>query len=74
LLCTPDIAGVIARETILYAQKFLENMPNLKLKSGTHRWAGIENYIISKYSQYQPLELQRVFPSECNLQDRVKLL
>jgi hypothetical protein len=27
-----------ARETNWYAQKFLENTPNLKLKSRTHRW------------------------------------
>jgi hypothetical protein len=38
LFCTPDIAEVIARETNRSAQKFLENMPNLKLKSRTHGW------------------------------------
>jgi hypothetical protein len=43
---TPDIVKVIARETNRYAQKFLEDTPNLKLKSTTHRWAGIENNII----------------------------
>jgi hypothetical protein len=29
---------VTAREGNRYAQKFLENMPNLKLKSRTHHW------------------------------------
>jgi hypothetical protein len=38
LFCTADIAEVIARETNQYAQKFLENTPNLKPKSRTHRW------------------------------------
>jgi hypothetical protein len=38
LFCTPDIAEVIARETNRYAQKFLENTPNLKLKSRTQCW------------------------------------
>jgi hypothetical protein len=52
----PDIAEVIARETNWYAQKFLENTPNLKLKFKTHCWAGIETYIIMKYPQYMPLE------------------
>jgi hypothetical protein len=46
LYCAPDIFEVIARETNQNAQTFLENTPNLKLKRGTHRWAGIENYII----------------------------
>jgi hypothetical protein len=56
-----DIVEVMARETNRYAQKFLENMPNLKLKSMTNHWAGTENYIIIKYSQYMPLELQQCF-------------
>jgi hypothetical protein len=38
LFCTTDIAEVIARETNRYAQKLLENAPNLKLKSKTHHW------------------------------------
>jgi hypothetical protein len=38
LYCTPDIADVITRETNWYVQKFFENMPNIKLKSRTHRW------------------------------------
>jgi hypothetical protein len=33
LFCTPEIAEVIARETKRYAQKLLENTPNLKLRS-----------------------------------------
>jgi hypothetical protein len=37
LFCTPEIVEVIARETNPYAQTFLENTPNLKLKSRTHR-------------------------------------
>jgi hypothetical protein len=49
LVVTPDIAEVISRETNRYAEKFLENTPNLKLKSGTHHWADIENCIIIKY-------------------------
>jgi hypothetical protein len=57
LFYTPDIREVIARETNQYAQKFLENMPNIKLKSRTHHWTGLENYIIIKYSQYPSLEL-----------------
>jgi hypothetical protein len=36
-------------------------MPNLKVKSRTHYWADIENYIIKKCSQYLPLELQQCF-------------
>jgi hypothetical protein len=35
-LCIADIAEVMARETNCYAQKFLENMPNVKPKSRTH--------------------------------------
>jgi hypothetical protein len=38
LFCTPAFEEVIARETNLYAQKFVENTPNLKLKSRTHHW------------------------------------
>jgi hypothetical protein len=38
LFYTPDIVGVVATETNRYAQKFLENTCNLKLKSRTHRW------------------------------------
>jgi hypothetical protein len=38
LFCTPDIVEVIAREADRYAQTFLENMSDLKLKSRTHRW------------------------------------
>jgi hypothetical protein len=38
LFRTPDIAEVIARVTNRYAQKFLENTPNLKLKFRTHHW------------------------------------
>jgi hypothetical protein len=38
LCCRPEIAGVAARETNLYAQKFLENTPNLKGRSRTHHW------------------------------------
>jgi hypothetical protein len=33
LFCTSEIAEVIAKETNRYANKFLENMPNLKLRS-----------------------------------------
>jgi hypothetical protein len=36
LFSTPNIAEITARETNRYAQTFLENMPNLKLKSRTH--------------------------------------
>jgi hypothetical protein len=57
----PGIAKVMARETNRYAKKFLENMPNLELKSRTHHWAGIENYTIIKYSWYLLLELQQCF-------------
>lgn len=38
LFCIPDIAEVITREKNRYAQKFLENTANLKLKSRTHCW------------------------------------
>jgi hypothetical protein len=34
--CTPEIVEVIARETNWYVQKFIENMPNLKLRSRAH--------------------------------------
>jgi hypothetical protein len=61
LFCTPDIVEVIAKETNHCAQQFLENMPNIKLKSVTHRWTCIENYIIIKYSEYLLLELQQCF-------------
>jgi hypothetical protein len=36
LFCTPDIVEVMARGTKWYAQNFLENTPNLKLKSRTN--------------------------------------
>jgi hypothetical protein len=36
LLHAPEIVEVIARETNRYAQNFLENRPNLKLRSMTH--------------------------------------
>jgi hypothetical protein len=48
LFCTPDIAEVIARVTNRYAQKFLENTPNLKLKSRTHRWKEMNRIEIMK--------------------------
>jgi hypothetical protein len=38
LFYTPEIAEVIAKEGNWYAKTFLENMPNLKLKSRTHHW------------------------------------
>jgi hypothetical protein len=38
LLCTAEIAEVIPRETDRYDKKYLENMPNLKLRSRTHDW------------------------------------
>jgi hypothetical protein len=40
---------------------FLEKAPDLKIKSRSHCLAGIENYIIMKYSQYLPHELQQCF-------------
>jgi hypothetical protein len=36
LFCTPDIGEVMAGETNRYTQTFLENTPNLKLKSRIH--------------------------------------
>lgn len=36
--CTPGIVEAIARETNGYAQKFLENTPNIKLRSRAHHW------------------------------------
>jgi hypothetical protein len=41
LFCTPEIVEVIARETNQHAQKFLENTPNLNLRSRTHHWKEI---------------------------------
>jgi hypothetical protein len=38
LLCTPENAEVIARETNQYANIFFENTPNLKLRSRIHHW------------------------------------
>jgi hypothetical protein len=38
LFRTPESAEVIARETNQYARKFLENTPNLKLRSRTDHW------------------------------------
>jgi hypothetical protein len=38
LFCRPETVEVIATETNRYAQKFLENKPNLKLRSRTHHW------------------------------------
>jgi hypothetical protein len=38
LFCMPEIADIIARERNQYARIFLENMPNLKLRSRTHHW------------------------------------
>jgi hypothetical protein len=61
LFCMPDNVEVIARETNQYTQNFLENAPNLKLKSRTYRWIGIENYIIIKYSRYLPFQMQQHF-------------
>jgi hypothetical protein len=48
MFCTPDIAEVIARETNPYAQTFLENTPNLKLKCRTHRWKEMNRTEIMK--------------------------
>jgi hypothetical protein len=36
LFITPELADVISRETNWYAQQFLENMPNLKIRSRVH--------------------------------------
>jgi hypothetical protein len=38
LFYTPEIAEVTARETNRYAQHFLGNIPNLKLRTKTHQW------------------------------------
>jgi hypothetical protein len=38
LFITPELADVISRETNWYAQQFLENMPNLKIRSRVHHW------------------------------------
>jgi hypothetical protein len=52
LFWTPDIAEIIARETNQYAQKFLENMPNLKLKSRTHLWKEANRIEIMKLPEF----------------------
>jgi hypothetical protein len=38
LFCTSEIMELIARKSNRYAQKFLENTPNLKSRSSTHHW------------------------------------
>jgi hypothetical protein len=38
LFCTLGVAEVIAREKYQHTKQFLENMPNQKLRSRTHRW------------------------------------
>nr|CAD7575868.1 unnamed protein product [Timema californicum] len=38
LFITPEIAEMISTESNRYAQQFLENSPNLKLKSRIHQW------------------------------------
>jgi hypothetical protein len=48
LFCTPDIAEVIIREANRHAQKFLENLPNLKLKSTTQYWKEMNTIEIIK--------------------------
>jgi hypothetical protein len=53
LFCTPL---VIARKTNWNAQKFLENMPNLNLKSKTHRWKAINTTEIMKLLAFFLLE------------------
>jgi hypothetical protein len=46
LFCTSNLVQVIATETNWYAQKFLENTPNLKLRSSTHHWKKNKNEIM----------------------------
>jgi hypothetical protein len=38
LLITPELAEPISRETNWYAQQFLENTPNLKIRLTIHHW------------------------------------
>jgi hypothetical protein len=71
LFCTPAIAEVIAREANRYAQKFLENMPNLKLKSRTHRLKETKRIEIMKLLAFfllqglhQKLENELFLPEE----------
>jgi hypothetical protein len=39
LLITPELAELISRETNWYAQQFLENIPNLKIRPTVHHWS-----------------------------------
>jgi hypothetical protein len=48
LFCTPEIVEVIARETNWHVQKFLENTPNMKLRSRAHQWKEIHRNEIMK--------------------------
>jgi hypothetical protein len=38
LFITPTLAELISRETSQYAEQFLEDMPNLKIRSRVHHW------------------------------------
>jgi hypothetical protein len=57
LFCTPEIVEVIARETNWYAQKFLENTPNLKLRSRTHHWKEMNRSEIMMVFQMNALDI-----------------
>jgi hypothetical protein len=56
LFHTPDIVEVIARETNWNAQKFLQNTPNLNLKSRTRRWKAANRTEIIKLLAFFQLQ------------------
>jgi hypothetical protein len=63
--------GVISRETNWYAQKFLENNPDLKLRSRTHHWKEMNRIEIMKLlasfllqGLHQRLDNKQFFPEE----------
>jgi hypothetical protein len=52
LFCTVEIVEVIARETNQYAQKLLENMHDLKLRSRTCHWKETNRNEIVKFPAF----------------------
>jgi hypothetical protein len=74
LFCTPDIAEVIARETNQYVQKFVENMPHLKLNSRTHGWKEMNRSEIMKLLAFFLLQGLHQKPDNKSYFSRRKIL
>jgi hypothetical protein len=56
LLCTPEIVKLKAGETNRYAQNFLENTPDLKLRFKAHHWKQSNINKIMKLLAFFPLQ------------------